>query len=125
METQPYSAQPSEIFPEKPITQDDKTMAILAHILTLVCSFIAPLIIYLIKKDEGPSFALAHAKESLNFQLSLIIYFVLGFVLIILLVGIFILAFIGLFALIVTIIATVKAANGEMYRYPLCIRMIR
>ncbi len=53
-------------------TSDEKTMAILSHILTLVCGFIAPLIIYLIKKDES-KFVAEHARESLNFQITLFI----------------------------------------------------
>jgi uncharacterized Tic20 family protein len=105
-------------------TQDEKTMAILAHVLTLVVWFVAPLVIYLSKKDQ-PSFALEHAKESLNFQLSLIIYFFAAFILMVVIVGIFLLAAIGIFAFIVVIVATIKAANGEMYRYPLCMRFIK
>ena len=117
--------QPSDIFPQPgPPTQDEKTMAILSHVLTLVVGFIAPLVIYLSKKDQ-PSFALEHAKESLNFQLSLLIYFFAGFILMVVIIGILILAAIGIFTLIVVIVATLKAANGEMYRYPLCIRFIK
>jgi uncharacterized Tic20 family protein len=99
-------------------------MAILAHVLTLVASFLAPLIVYLSKKDTS-WFVGEHAKESLNFQLSLIIYFIVSFVLIFAIVGILLVAVLGIFALVVTIVATLKAANGEMYRYPLCIRFIR
>ena len=117
--------QPSDIFPQPgPPTQDEKTMASLSHVLTLVVGFIAPLVIYLSKKDQ-PSFALEHAKESLNFQLSLLIYFFAGFILMVVIIGILILAAIGIFTLIVVIVATLKAANGEMYRYPLCIWFIK
>lgn len=117
--------QPSDIFPQPgPPTQDEKTMAILSHVLTLVVGFIAPLVIYLSKKDQ-PSFALEHAKESLNFQLSLLIYFFAGFILMVVIIGILILAAIGIFTLIVVIVATLKGANGEMYRYPLCIWFIK
>src|SRR5438045_1785285 len=50
-------------------SNDEKTMAILSHVLTFVAGFLAPLIIYLIKKDES-AFISAHAKESLNFQIT-------------------------------------------------------
>jgi uncharacterized Tic20 family protein len=51
---------------------DEGTLAILSHILTIVSSFIAPLVIYLLKKDDSPYVA-EHAKESLNFQITMFI----------------------------------------------------
>ena len=62
--------------------------------------------------------------ESLNFQISLLIYLVISAVLALVLIGFVLMAAVGLFALVVIILATVKAANGEEYRYPLCIRMV-
>ena len=55
--------------PIVPPSSDEKTMALLSHILTLVSAFIAPLVIYLVKKDDS-SFVAEHAKESLNFQIT-------------------------------------------------------
>ncbi len=107
-----------------PPTSDEKTMAILSHILTLVAGFIAPLIIYLVKKDES-AYVREHAVESLNFQISLIIYCIASAILMIVLIGIFLLFAVGIFALIVVIVATIKASEGKHYRYPLCIRMIK
>ena len=46
---------------------DEKTLALLAHVLTFVSTLLAPLIIYIIKKNESP-FVAEHAKESFNFQ---------------------------------------------------------
>ncbi|MGD9347420.1 MAG: DUF4870 domain-containing protein, partial [Candidatus Aminicenantes bacterium] len=40
-------------------------------------------------------------------------------------VGIFLLIAVGIFSLIMIIIATVKASNGERYRYPLTLRLIQ
>lgn len=114
-----------EAFIAGEISQDDKTMAILAHILTLVACFIAPLVVYLSKKDNGSYFLLENAKESLNFQISLIIYFTIAFILVFMLIGMVIIPLLGIFATIVIIVATIKAANGEVYRYPLSIRFIK
>lgn len=107
-----------------PPSADDKTMAILAHILTLVGGFIAPLIIYLIKKDSSP-FATAHAKESLNFQITMFIAFIISFVLWVILIGILITWILGIAMLVLVIIATIKASEGKMYRYPFSIRLIK
>src|SRR3954469_12237582 len=62
----------TEMQPDYAPTSDEKTMAILAHILTLVAPILAPLIIYLVKKDDS-QFVSYHAKESLNFQITLMI----------------------------------------------------
>jgi uncharacterized Tic20 family protein len=102
-------------------TSDEKTMAILSHVLTFVSSILAPLIIYLIKKDDSPYVA-THAKESLNFQITACI---ISFVLIISVIGIFLLWLLWLGVVICVIIATIKASENKIYRYPLTIRFIK
>ncbi|MBK8564230.1 MAG: DUF4870 domain-containing protein [Saprospiraceae bacterium] len=105
-------------------TSDEKTMAILSHILTLVCGFIAPLVIYLIKKDES-AYVRKHALESLNFQISIIIYCIGCAILTLILIGIFLLIAVGILAVVLAIIATVKASEGKFYQYPFTIRLIK
>ena len=85
--------------------------------------FICPLVIMLIKGNESP-FVRRHAVESLNFQISLLIYLVVSAVLVLLVVGIFMLIALGIFALVVIIMATIAASNGQDYRYPLTIRLV-
>ncbi|RPD47446.1 MULTISPECIES: DUF4870 domain-containing protein [Chitinophagaceae] len=106
------------------VTESDRLLAVLSHVLTLFFSFVAPLIIYLIKKDESP-FVREHAKESLNFQITLAIAYIVSFILMIVLIGILMLMVIGVVHLVLVIVATVKAAENKMYRYPFCIRLIR
>lgn len=109
--------------PAGPVTENDRLLAILSHVLTLVAWFVAPLVIYLIKKDES-AYVREHAKESLNFQLTLIIAYIVGFILVFVLIGILVLIAIGLIQLVLVIIATIRAADNQLYRYPLCIRFI-
>jgi uncharacterized protein len=105
-------------------TPDEKTMAILSHILTLVSGFLAPLIIYLIKKDESP-YVRKHAIESLNFQISIAIYAIGASILMIILIGFFLLIGIAILAVVLAIVATVKASEGKFYKYPFTIRLIK
>jgi len=105
-------------------TSDEKTMAILSHILTLVSSFLAPLIIYLIKKDDSP-YAAEHAKESLNFQITMAILFIVSCILIFILIGILLIWLLSIANLVLVIIATVKASENKMYRYPMNFRLIK
>lgn len=102
-------------------TSDEKTMAILSHILTLVAPILAPLIIYLIKKDES-KFVTFHAKESLNFQITVMLI-VIG--LFITIIGIVLVWIVGIAALVLVIIATIKASEGKLYKYPFSIRLIK
>ena len=107
-----------------PATQDEKTLAVLAHVLGFFGSFLVPLVIYLVKKDESP-FVREHAKEALNFHISMAIYFIISLILVLVIVGILGLIFLGTFSLVVSIVAAIKALDGKPYRYPLCIRFIK
>jgi len=86
-------------------------------------NIIGPLIAWLIKKDEFP-FVDDQGKESLNFQISISLYLIISGILVIIVIGFFLLAAVGIFSLIMIIIASIKANDGEKFRYPLCIRFI-
>jgi len=88
---------------------------------TLFFWLIPPLVIYLIKKDESPYVA-AHAKESLNFQITISLVCI---ALIITIIGLLLLWVVGIGALILVIVATIKASENKMYRYPLTWRLIK
>lgn len=111
----------SDSIPPYTPTSDEKTLALVSHIITIVSSFIAPLIIYLVKKDESP-FVAAHAKESLNFQITAFIVIILC---IISIVGILLVWAVGLLIFILVIVATIRASEGKLYRYPFTIRFIK
>jgi len=102
-------------------TSDERILAILAHILTLVGSFIPPLVIYLLKKDES-SFVAAHARESLNFQITVFIVIV---ILAITIIGVLFIWLVGVIDLVLVIVAAVRASDNKLYRYPFTIRLIK
>jgi uncharacterized protein len=102
-------------------TSDERTFAILSHILTLVFPILAPLIIYLIKKDES-KYVAHHAKESLNFQITMMLLVIVLFISII---GILLVWAVGIVALVLVIIATIRASEGRFYKYPLTLRLIK
>ena len=107
--------------PTVPPSSDEKTLALISHIVTLVSQFIAPLIIYLVKKDES-SFVAAHARESLNFQLTILIICILLFISII---GWLLFWLVGIYVFVLVIVATIRASEGKLYRYPFTIRFIK
>ena len=108
---------------EYELTSDEKTMAILAHILGILVSFLGPLIIWLIKKDES-DFVDFHGKEALNFQITIAIAYAVGVVLSIVGVGCLIMLAAWIMTVVFGIIAAVAANEGEWYEYPVTIRFI-
>jgi uncharacterized Tic20 family protein len=87
-------------------------------------SFIGPLVIWLIKKNEISQVD-QHGKEALNFQLSILLYSLICIPLCFVLIGFLLLPVIGLLWLIFTIVATVQASDGKLFRYPLTIRFLK
>lgn len=118
-------SQPIEIQP----TKDERTWAMLSHFSAYTgCVFplghiLAPLIIWLIKRDELPLVA-DQGKEVLNFQISMTLYFIGAGLLCIVLIGIPIVIGLAIFDFIIIIVAGIKANEGVKYRYPLAIRFL-
>ncbi len=113
------------------LTKDDKTWGMLCHLLTF-CGLIgipfgnilAPLVIWLIKKTES-EFVDYNGREALNFQISLTIYAIVTGALCFVFIGFLLIPVILIADIVLTIMATVKANNGELYKYPLTIRLIK
>ena len=110
-------------------SKDEKMWGMLCHLSALAGfvipfgNIIAPLVIWILKKEEFP-FVDDQGKEALNFQISLTIYFIAGAILLIVGIGFVILPIVAVFGLIMIIIASIKANEGEKYRYPITIRLI-
>ena len=111
--------------PATPIpTQDEKNLALIMHVLSLVgFSLIGPLIVWLMKKDES-AFINAQGRELLNFQISFLIYAIVCIPLCFVLIGIPLLIVVGIASFILTIIGLVKATAGKIYRFPVTIKML-
>lgn len=110
--------------------KDERTWAMLTHLLGLagllvpLGNIIGPLIIWAIKKDEFPLVD-DQGKESLNFQITVTIGYVICIILMFVLIGIFLIIPLAIYSLVMIIIASIKANDGEAYRYPLTIRFIK
>ena len=113
---------PNNEVPEM-ITKSEKDMAVLAHLLPLFVGFWAPLIIFLMNKDESVHVA-KEAKESLNFAITMAIALIVAWLLCFVVIGFLLLPVVGIAVLVFTIIATIQAKDGVPYRYPINIRFI-
>jgi uncharacterized protein len=97
--------------------------ALAGFVVPAVGHVLGPLIVWLIKRGDSPEID-AHGKEALNFQISMLIYNLVAGVLCLLLIGFVLLAVLHILNVVFVILAALKAGEGQMYRYPLTIRLI-
>ncbi|KQP01204.1 DUF4870 domain-containing protein [Leifsonia sp. Leaf264] len=102
---------------------DEKLWATLIHIGGILFGFLPALIGYLVLKDKGP-FIREHTATALNFQITLLIVYVVGSILTLVLVGFLILLAAWVLAIVFGIIAAMKANAGQLYTYPLTIKFV-
>ena len=103
--------------------EEEKLWAIGAHLGPIVVGVFAPLVVWLVFKDRS-GFLDRTGKEALNMQISYLLYFFAAGLSVLLLVGLVLLPLVGLAWLALMIVATVKVANFEDFRYPAIIRFI-
>jgi uncharacterized protein len=108
-----------------------RTWNILCHASALLGVFfhfpghlLGPLIVWLAKRDDSPEID-AHGKESLNFQISMLIYNVIAAVFCLVLIGFAFLAVLWVLNAVLVIVASIQASDGKFYRYPMTIRFIQ
>lgn len=109
----------------------EKQWGMLAHLTALSTligvpfgNIVGPLIIYLVKKDEF-EFVADQAKEALNFQITWSIIFIISAIMILVGIGILMLIGFGIAWLVLVIVASISANNGQQYRYPLTIKFLQ
>ncbi len=109
---------------------ESRQWGLFAHLSALVGliipfgNILGPLIIWQIKKAEMP-FVDDQGKEALNFNITVALAFVVAFILSFVLIGLLLMPLIGLAWLVFAIIAAIKANNGEYYRYPFTLRLVK
>ncbi|WP_084374851.1 DUF4870 domain-containing protein [Neobacillus soli] len=106
------------------VKSDERLLAAGIYVLSLFFPVLAPLIIWLIKKDES-SFIDYHGKEYFNFLISYAVYFFVSGILTIIIIGFVAMAILGVMLFVFTIIAAIKAYEGNEYRFPLIFRLIK
>jgi len=104
-------------------TANDKNIAVLTHIGGIFFGFIPSLIVWLLKKEDSP-FLGEQAREALNFQITLLIGYMIAWVLTFLLIGLIVFPLLWLTNLVLCIMAAVAVSKGEDYRYPFALRLI-
>ncbi len=121
-----YAAAPPPAYgAAAPMTDSDQRLwAMLGHIGAILLGFIAPLVVWLMYKDRS-RFVDEQAKESLNFQITILIGMIVSGILTLILIGFVLMGVLSLANLILCIMAGLAANKGEAYRYPFALRLIK
>ena len=107
---------------------EERNWAMAAHLgsflaAAVAMAFLAPLVVMLVTRGRS-EFVRSHAVESLNFQISVLIYAAISVVLIFVVIGLVLLTLLGITWLVAVILGGVAASQGRAFRYPLNIRFI-
>ena len=112
------------------VSEEDRTWGSLAH-LSALCgmvlpfgSLLAPLIIWRTRGQRTP-FVGDQALEALNFNISVALAFLACLALAWLLIGILMIFALVIYWIVMTVMATAKAGEGQAYRYPIALRLVR
>lgn len=122
MDTPIYSAPPALSHPRG----NDKIWGILSHLSGFIgVPFLLPLVVYLAMRKES-DYVAGNAREALNFHLSMLIYTICCIPLIFAAgLGALIIGVMAFASLILSIIAAVRAGDGQCYHYPLTLRLVK
>ena len=112
-------ANSTEVIPNN----DDKNIVTITHLGGTVFSFVPALIVWIIKKDDSAYIA-DQAKEALNFQITMVLAYMLAGVLSWILIGLLFFPIIWVLNIVFCIIAAISTSKGETYRYPFALRLI-
>jgi uncharacterized protein len=115
---------PGPPMPQPMSESDARLWAMLSHLSGIVISVIGPLIIMLVFGPRN-AFVKSQSTEALNFQITILIAAIISSLLIIVVIGIVLLPIVLIVGLVFFIIGGIKAYNGEDYRYPFNIRMVK
>ncbi|MDI1309240.1 MAG: DUF4870 domain-containing protein [Methylotenera sp.] len=120
---------PTEINHEEPLvnnqnpSSDDKNIATITHIGGTIFSFVPALIVWILKKDNNAYLA-DQSREALNFQVTMVLAYMVAGVLSWILIGLLFFPVIWVLNIVFCIIAAISTSKGENYRYPFSLRLI-
>ncbi|MDN3378792.1 MULTISPECIES: DUF4870 domain-containing protein [unclassified Pseudoalteromonas] len=112
------------------VDKEQRTWAMLCHLSALagfivpMGSIIGPLIVWLIKKDEMP-IVNEHGKKSLNFQITMLIAYIICFILMFVVIGVILLPIVAVFSFVMVVIGAIKANDGKEFNYPITLNLIK
>ena len=110
---------------QQPMSDSDARLwAMLGQLGGIILGFIGPLIVMLVFGPRN-AFVKKESTEALNFQITVLIGYIVSFVLMFIVIGIFLFLAVWILSIIFCVIAAVKNNQGIEYRYPINIRFVK
>lgn len=112
------------------LSETERNWAMLCHLSAFAGFFfpfggiLGPLICWLSRKDDS-EWVNVNGRNSLNFELSILLYTVLALPLCLIILGIPIIGVLWLIKIISITVASIKASKGQLFKYPLLIPFIQ
>jgi uncharacterized Tic20 family protein len=112
-------------------TENERTWGMLAHlsalvglVIPLIGNVLGPLGVSIARADQS-AFVAAHAKEALNFNISVTLAALVCTLLMLVFIGFLLGSALFIAWLVMTLIAAIKASEGVAYRYPFSLRLVK
>ncbi|WP_338845484.1 DUF4870 domain-containing protein [Massilia sp. W12] len=105
-------------------SKEDCNFAVVAHLLGMFTSFLAPIIVFLMTRDKS-NFVSRQATEALNFQITFFLIYLVCVVLKVVLIGFLLLPIAVLVNWVFCIIAAIAVSKGQAYTYPFSLRLFQ
>ena len=102
---------------------DEKLWATLVHLGAIFFHFLPALIGYFLLRDRGP-FIREHTRAALNFQLTVLLGYIVGLFTLVILIGYLVLMAVAVLNVVFSIIAAIAANRGEFYTYPVALKFV-
>ncbi|MEQ1827648.1 MAG: DUF4870 domain-containing protein [Pirellula sp.] len=99
-------------------------LSLLLNFIIPLGGVVAPIVMWQMKKDELPGVD-QHGKNIVNFIISMFIYSIVSFILTFVVIGVFLFFLLLIAVIVLPIIAGIKANNGETWKYPLTLELIK
>jgi uncharacterized Tic20 family protein len=112
-------------------SENERTWGMLAHlaafaglVMPLVGNVLGPLLVWLTKREQS-AFVAAHAKEALNFNITVVLAGIVCGFLALIFIGFLLGTALFVAWLVMTLIAAIKASEGVLYHYPVSLRLVK
>jgi uncharacterized protein len=112
-------------------SEAERTWGMLAHlsalagvVVPMVGCILGPLVVWLSRRDQSP-FVAEHAREALNFNITVVLAAIVCTALMVVFVGFILGSALFIAWLVLTLIAAIRASEGELYRYPFSLRLVK
>jgi uncharacterized Tic20 family protein len=98
--------------------------ALAGLVLPMIGIVLGPLAVWLARRDQS-AFVSAHAKEALNFNITVLLAAVMCMLLMLVFIGILLGTALFVAWLVMILVAAIRASEGAIYTYPFALRFVK